>query len=343
MKAIAYMKWLIVMVLVFLTSHAYAIDRTQVISLKKGWNAVYLEVDPQVEDQNLSAFILDSTASATIPVEMVATYFDKTNHIDYINDLNEVDWNKSEWKKWIRDDLPDAFLSNLYDLQAGKAYLVKSSSDYEWSVTGEVRRIYPKWYPNAYNLIGFQVSANGPSFHTLFEGSSEASGLTDASIFTLKNNQWETVSLPDTEVKQGQAYWIYNDGTVKFQGKLAVYMQDDPKGRTGLNYLDHIATRSVTLKNTSNRALTATLRLEKNQVPLSLLEKDELEESVYTVVTDLVTTVEIPANESVDVELAVRRDEISDKTEKSGLLKVTVDETYEEFWLPISAYGDLGD
>lgn len=340
-KVKLYQKISLLLIVTFLSGFANAAERTQVIPLKKGWNAVYLEVDPVVENQDLSAFILGTQDPASVPIEVIATYFDKIDQIQFNSSVDEINWNQASWRKWVHDQQPDAFLSNLYDLQAGRSYLVKASADYDWSITGDVRRIYKTWHPNTYNLTGFQVGAMAPSFHTLFEGSKTASGLASTVIYTLKDNQWEKVSLPDTAVDKGKAYWVYNNGESDFQGKLSVYMESDPKGTTGLDFLDHLPTQTITLENTSDGALTASLSLVDNQVPLSLVTSDDLEDLVYTPVTADITSISVPAGDTVDVVLSVRRDEITDKTEKTGLLKVTVSESYEEFWLPISAYGDL--
>ena len=57
--------------------------------------------------------------------------------------------------KWIRSDLPDSFLTNLYGLEAGRGYLIKSTKDFVWDVIGQVKKIKIRWQPNAFYLTGF--------------------------------------------------------------------------------------------------------------------------------------------------------------------------------------------
>ena len=44
----------------------------------------------------------------------------------------EKGWKKSTWNRWVRDDLPEAFLSNLYDLESNQAYWVYSTNSTEF-------------------------------------------------------------------------------------------------------------------------------------------------------------------------------------------------------------------
>lgn len=60
---------LILMCCIFSVQVSYGVDRVQEVSLKKGWNAVYLEVDPLVEGQNISSFIFsEAQSNNAIPI-----------------------------------------------------------------------------------------------------------------------------------------------------------------------------------------------------------------------------------------------------------------------------------
>lgn len=338
-----YQKLALLLIVISISGYATAAERTQVIPLKKGWNAVYLEVDPKIENQDLSAYILGDQSSGSVPIEVIATYYPAVTSVEFISDPSEAEWKKATWNKWVRDDLPDAFLSNLFDLEAGRGYLIKVSKDYSWSITGTVEQLHTRWQPSSFNLTGFQVQANGPSFHQLFSGNSTAAALLGGPIYQLLNNQWEQVSLPDVQVGSGKAYWVFNNGQAGFQGGLSISIQG---GKKVLNFSDVVDRQTLTLKNTSAAALSARLMLVDNQVPLSIKgfetgdgETEESYQTIYTPVTEMVTTVELAAGESKRITLAVRRSEITGTDEKTGLLKITAAQTYEEFWLPISAYG----
>lgn len=322
----------------FGTAHSY--ERTQQIKLQKGWNSVFLEVDPQIDNQNLSAFINDSGST---PIEVIATYYEPLSSIEYINSPEEQEWKKPTWNKWIRGDLPDSFLTNLYDLDAGRGYLVKSSKDYVWNVTGQVKQLRNRWQPNSFNLTGFQVTESGPSFHQLLSDNNSAIPLITGSIYKLVNGFWERVSLPDVEVDAGEAYWVFSNGLAEYQGGIRV---DISSGKDIIDFSDLVHRQALKLTNTSNQTLTATLALVDNEIPLSLQEEKEgdgeTEESyqlIYTPVTDNVTTLNIDPGDYEEVVLSVRRAEMVGSGTKTGLLKIIIPETYEEYLLPLSAKG----
>lgn len=328
------------LILIFFSGGVHAIERTQIIKLSKGWNSVYLEVDPVIQNQDLTGYMGTAT-----PIQVIATYYPAFSSVEYISDPNEAEWKKPSWNKWIHKDLPDAFLSNLYDLEGGRGYLIKSTKDYDWSVTGTVQKLDTRWQPKSFNLIGFQVQEIGPSFHQLFSASTTATPLQQGPVYRLINNQWEKASLPDTEVNKGEAYWVFNDGQTAFQGVVEVTVQS---GKKVIDFSDLVESQTLTLTNTSTSEspLNITLTLINNTVPLSLKgakegdgDNEESYQITYTPVTDAVDTVTLEAGESKDLTLSVRRSEIVGADEQTGLLKITVAETYEEFWLPISAYG----
>jgi len=76
--------------------------RNQTIQLNKGWNVVYLEVDPEVYDPD--------KAFENLPVDLVATFYGQVSSIQYIEDPGETNWKTYGWHKWMKPDAPDAFL-----------------------------------------------------------------------------------------------------------------------------------------------------------------------------------------------------------------------------------------
>lgn len=320
-------------------SMAYAAERTQVIELKKGWNAVYLEIDPEVDKQNLSAFLMpigDDNKTISIPIEMIATYYPKSSSVEYISDPSNISWKKATWHRWVRDDLPEAFLSNLYDLEANQGYLIKSSRDYTWEVKGEVVYRQKAWQPNSFNLRGFKVKDAASSFHNLLQENNSAKPLLDSPIYSLVNGSWTQINIVDEPVKENHAYWVYSDNTAEFQGTLKL---DIGNGADNLSFMDIVDTQDIKLRNTSNNPISITISLENNAVPLSLVGRDALYTRTYTPVSSTVDTFVLGANETKIVKLAVRRNEITDTEEKTGLLKFVVTETNEVIWVSISAYG----
>ena len=327
-----------ILMLVLISPLVQAIEKTQEIKLKKGWNAVYLEVDPLISEQNLSAFILKTVESnSTIPIEIITTYLPNESSVEYIDSPDEAVWKKPSWNSWIRDDFPESFLTNLYDLEEGQAYLIRSSQDFVWKVKGEVRKISTNWQSNSFNLLGFQVNNTPISFHQFFQNSPTAQTLQKGPIYTLEEGVWRKVSLPDEAVEKGKSYWVFANGGSNFQGNVELSLDD---GAKLMNFLDVVNTKTIALTNKSSKIKTVTLSLENNEVPLSLVEKNALAETIYTPVTSHLKTLQLSANSETLIKVAVRRSEIKTSGKKEGILKMEVKETHEVQYLPISAYGE---
>ncbi len=321
-------------VICFLLVHSmlYATERIQEIKLEKGWNAIYLEVTPQIEKQNLSAFLMPTASS----IEMIATYYPKSSSVEYISDPSNIGWKKASWHRWVRDDLPEAFLSNLYDLEANQGYLVKVSSALVWRVKGKVVYNQKPWQPNSFNLIGFKVKNNFSSFYQILQENTSATALINSPIYSLVNGSWTEINIVDEPVQENRAYWVYSDNTAEFQGTLKL---DIAHGASKLNFLDIVNNQTVSLINTSSNPISVVVSLEDNSVPLSLMGRDSLYNRTYTSVSTTVTTVSLLGNETKKIKLAVRRNDIVDANEKTGLLKFVVSNTNEVTWVSISAYG----
>ncbi|KPA15969.1 hypothetical protein MHK_003823, partial [Candidatus Magnetomorum sp. HK-1] len=44
--------------------------------------------------------------------------------VQFIQDPDSIEWNKDSWLRWVSRESPDAFLNNLFRLNANRAYLV---------------------------------------------------------------------------------------------------------------------------------------------------------------------------------------------------------------------------
>ena len=70
------------------TAVADGLERTQVVELEAGWNAVYLEVEPE-EAAPEAVF-------EGMPVDVVAQYFQRQSPVQFIANPEEVDFHKPE-------------------------------------------------------------------------------------------------------------------------------------------------------------------------------------------------------------------------------------------------------
>jgi len=198
-------------------SLASAASFSQILQLRYGWNAVWLEVGPVAADgQALTCeqvfqsddFLVDRVAS---PVGEIGT-------AEFTSDPESL-FNQGGWDVWAAN--PQSGETANVAIRANHAYLVHvspkmgsaqdGSSAGVLTVQGEVVFYRPAWTKGEYNLVGFGVQG-APTFAALMAGS----GVTvDGPLGVAANVQklnpatgaWEPVKGTDV-VQSGQAYWI---------------------------------------------------------------------------------------------------------------------------------------
>lgn len=187
------------------------ITRTQAIPLRAGWNAVFLEVQPAASHP--------SEVFGATPVTVVASFIPGRLDARYLRNPGDAPWREEGWAVWYAPAEPEAFLSNLHDLQAPRALLIRATADFTWTVTGEVRASRIQWHPNTCTLTGLPVDPTAPpTFARFFEGSPAHAR---RRAYRLDEGAWKLVRDPDaTRIVSGEAYWIETDGASDYQGPL---------------------------------------------------------------------------------------------------------------------------
>lgn len=323
-------------------SAASAIDRVQEIELSKGWNAIYVQVDT---GERSLADVFSNT-----PVDLVATYYHEFSSAEFIKDPSEASLQDASWHKWIAPARPDAFLTNLFRLQAGHGYLVHATEDHSWELTGSVRLYKNRWEPSAFTLTGMPVTAVPPAINQLLDISEVHA---DQAIYTLQTkdgvSRWTKVEdRVSTGLEQNKAYWIYtNGGSPYFTGAIEVKLSDTHSA-DDLDFLNIVNVKKIVLRNITDSARSVTLTLVNNDVPLTVRERDpETKLNIYRPVTTSLfdDPLVIPAGEEVEVALQVNRKAIPENTEVEGLLKITDDiggnNSGGEYWVPVKASGEI--
>src|SRR5262245_16376635 len=133
---------------------AHAQSVTQTYSLKAGWNAVFLEVEPQDRDP--------ARVFAGTPVQVVAAFFPQSHPAPYLRNPGDAPWREEGWGVWYAPSRPDAVVTSLRDLGGCRPYLIESAADFEWKITGRVKIKPVRWQPNTYNFLGFSLDPQAP-------------------------------------------------------------------------------------------------------------------------------------------------------------------------------------
>lgn len=214
--------------------------QTQVFDLQKGWNAVYLEVAPEVP-RSESVF-------AGLPLESAWTIQDSVTSVQYLQDPAEPIWNRERWVYHVSTNRLESRGRRLFALQGARPYLLKLTNSARWSVTGvpTLKRI--QWQADSFNLCGFPVDpANPPSFETYFKPS--PAHYTAASrqlqpIYRLSpSGAWTQVG-PDSLMKSGEALWVFCRGASEYQAPFELRLETGTSLEFG-GLLDHQSPRLI--------------------------------------------------------------------------------------------------
>ena len=207
--------FLVAIILVVNSRDVQATDplRTQTLGLTKGWNAVYLEVEP--------ADAAPEVVFKDLPVDIVAQYFPRQSSVQFITNPDEEDFNKPSWGVWYAPGRPDAFLKGLHAISGNEPYLIHATADTTWEIEGKVALPRHRWRSGSFNLKGFSVDENSPpTFAEYFAGSG---GKIGERIYRLSGGNWIKVANPaTTRMRAGEACWISATGTTNFQGPVEV-------------------------------------------------------------------------------------------------------------------------
>lgn len=305
-------------------AHA-AVLRTQTLALKKGWNAVALEVQP------LAARPAEVFAGQ--PVEIVAAFIPGQIGEEYLRNPGDAPWKEEGWAVWYAPGRTESFLSNLATVQAGRPMLVLASSDVSWNVSGTVQATTLTWQPDTCTFTALPVDpAGGPTFAQFFAGSTAHSRMR---IFRLEAGSWKLVRDPATErAKSGEAYWIHTDGVSRYQGPLHVSMPASGEMAFQLRGVR----RELLFRN--DAASPANVRIESlvsgEALPLRVAQRVVSKLRVErTVLPSILALPTLTANASTTLTLEPDRDRMT-STELSQLLRIT-DGRGVQLFIPVSA------
>jgi hypothetical protein len=285
------------LILISLSSRAMAYE--QVIELRPGWNAIYVEVAPD-NDAIEQVF-------AGIPVASVWRWLPDDRPVAFIQNPNEQLLTIDGWYGYFPAERPESILTNLYTISANQAYLVRvlGSQPVELKIKGrpELRRM--RWRSDGFQFTGFPVDpVNPPTFANWFAGSEAHQGQT---VFELnEQSEWVEVTQPQTQrIRSGRGYWVFTRGRSDYQGPLDVALEFG--GR--LDFGAGLSRDRFTLRNRSGLGNQITIRRLDSDVPVPLaIEQTDPStgESFWPILPEKMT-LSLPVDESLVVRLGVRR------------------------------------
>ena len=275
-----------------------AADMTQTITLKPGWNAIHVALEP---DQREIAAVFSG-----IPVRSVWRWIPGANDAQFIRDPSDGLENVEGWFAWFPNSRPDAVLTNLFTIDGNTSYLVRLPDDaatQQLVIRGKPQFRPIGWRPNDFTLTGLPVVvSNPPTFAEYFSRSTAHQG---QPIYRLDNadGRWKPVS-DGTPISANEAYWIYTNGNARYQGRMQLVLDQGES----LEFSTAFDQMRFVLRNLSGTDGSFQLeRLGAIQVPLSLRVEDEETHEVGWPDLPAVEVLEAPAGKDIFITIAIKR------------------------------------
>lgn len=292
---------------------AWADAHTQTVTLNPGWNAVFLEVQPEPRDYE--------TVFAGLQVDTVAMWVGDTSPIQFITDPDDLN-PASPPSSWLmcRPSVPHTPPqqppgTTLFSILGGRPYLVKSAAatPVQWTVTGKPVLRSIRWQPDSFNFTGFYVNSSDlPSFSNFFAASPAHA---DQPVWKLgPNGDWvELTNLSET-IQKGTAYWVYTNGGSQYQGPVKVilegsgldYGKSSSNTERGLRLKNETDAEQIVTVESISVALTSPL-VDNGDVLLSYWNQNATTNEFEWVDFSAPVTVTLGPHEEVPYPLAIRR------------------------------------
>lgn len=232
---------------------------TQTLSLKAGWNAVFLHVDASHASIGT---LLASDPNASI--EEIWLWKPDSSTQQFVQSPQEPTSGGPQWMTWTRVQGSSSPLQNLIP---NAAYLVRVRSDiptYQWDLKGKPMVPRYSWTTSGLNFLGFPTVPGTPPTFEDFLAQAPAEFQRTAEIFRYPGgdlgagNPIQVFALRTTPVQRGEAYWIraglaFNN----YYGPFEVVSA----GAGLVDFGDSLKAIGLRLRNLSPNALTVTLNL----------------------------------------------------------------------------------
>lgn len=345
-------RMLLLMVVLLTGVPAWGQWSSQTITLRPGWNAVYLEVQPEPRECD--------TLFAGYPVESAWRYNRKQATVQFIDDPNQLVPNAPDWLTWLPSNETLSSQSKLFILEGGRPYLIKladNATAVNWTIRGTPVVRKPEWLADSLNFVGFPLPTTTPPTYQAFFTNSAA--LATNRVFRLNTSGiWVQLNTPAaTAMQRGEAFWIRSTGLPDYAGPLEVQMDR----RAGLDFGRVLTEQTIRIRNPStNTSRNVILRQLPSDpplpgypalagtVPLSYWRNDFANQRVgWTNLPAQLIQSNVPPGGVWEVRLEVRRKDMTSYTPPFGvnnafyqsLLEITDTANTTRMLIPVKSEG----
>lgn len=330
-----YLRQLFIILLIGCTSFpVFGELSTQTFTLNPGWNAVYLEVQPQPEQSD--------QVFQNIPVKSVWAWNRQFSSVQFIEDMSTMIPERPEWLTYFPEDSGKSFLTNLYSIQGGKAYLINIDSNTPVTLTINGVSTLPayEWMPNSFNLVGFHIQPNTTTVKQFLSHSAAHKG---QPVYQLnESGRWD--QLNENELLQpGKSYWVFCKGTSGYHGTFFPILEQGKSLDFGSLLNEQVlrikndtpSTNIISISPQSSEVSTKSLRNTSTSTPKLNYWSDTEQKWIHFSNTLSIT---IPANSDTAIRLAIQRSISTTKSNTAieGLLDIS-DNQGTHYRIPVSA------
>jgi len=239
------------------TGQVFAQWTTQSISLRPGWNAVYLEVQPEPRDV--------ATVFAGLQMESVWMWNRRYDSVQFLVNPAELLPGNPNWLNYIAAAPPLDGESALHSILGGRCYLIRLAATApvtNWQVQGQPVVPAANWLADSLNFVGFGVSSTTPpTFQQFFQSSPAHQNTLRFRLDAL--GRWQRLSNPSTLMAAGEAFWVRSDGASDFTGPVQVR----PALGTRIDFGRTLVEQKVVLRNRTTATRTVEVRQLASQSP----------------------------------------------------------------------------
>jgi len=230
---------------------------SQTITLRPGWNAVFVKVQPEPDE-------CDAVFQG-LPIESVWSWNKQLSSVQFIQDTPNP--NQPEWLTYFPQSSVNSPLTNLFVIQGNRGYLIKlqGNESVTWIVKGKPISRPVEWVANSFNLMGFHVDLSiAPTFESFFAPSTAHAG---KPVYRMNSQgQWEKIENLNTEkINSGEAYWIYCDGQSKYSGPININLEQGNE----LSFGRILTELTVDIQNLTSNIKQITIKNLASEIPPS--------------------------------------------------------------------------
>jgi hypothetical protein len=273
-------------------------DVSQTFVLQPGWNSVFLEVRPEPNDAE--------EVFGGLPLASAWTWNSAGPKVEFIDDPTEQLVPSPQWLGYFPRPRPESILTNLFAVQANRAYLIKidGSVPVTWTVTGTPEVQDFRWAPDSFNLVGFPVDPQQePTFGQFLAPSPSHAG---QPIYRLVAGQWQEIASPfGTAIQSGEAYWVFCKGPSDYSGPISLEVE----GGKRMDFAASGDRSRVRIRNltTAPASISITQLSSSAPIPLAIRQFDPDEVEVSWPPLPQSYSLPLPQEGELMVDLAPRR------------------------------------